>query len=253
MIKNPNNLQKKFQELTAMRGIQNNNMINLSNRRVPQPQQNNPANIRAVILDQRKPDAKIDKMRFDRIINNMKKTIEPEREKYWSTRTNQPYKNILPVEEFKKEYKSQEELTIYKVQREDKDERKFKENADKLKKSVATHDKELKDKFAFNKKDEYKKEFEYVNCEKYKNVKYDPTDFKEMKEDIVEFYKKAQFEEEKNKKNIDNILENILGDDSGLDKNNTTSSDEIKSTTNNDISKDDEIIDDKYLQRQKKV
>jgi hypothetical protein len=241
MISNPNNLHKKFQELAAMRGIKNNNLLNISNHNIPKQQNmraNNPDNIKSIILDQRKCDEKIDRLKFDRIVKNMKNTIEPEREKFWSCRTNQPYKNILPPEEFKKDYKTQDELVVYKVKEEDKNTEKFKENAEKLKKTIVSHNKELKKIFGKEKMEEFKKEFEYVNCEKYKNIKYDPDDFKDMKDNVVEFYKKAQYEEEKNRKNIDNILENILNKDITLNKTNSS---------------DEEIIDEKYLQRQKKI
>ena len=254
----PNNLQRRFQEITAMKSIQNNPMLNLSSRRAQQTQQRDEKReIKQIILDQRKTDPKIDKNKFDRIINNINKIQVPERERYWATRTNQPYKTIFPAEEIKKkEYKTKEDLVVYvcKEHAEDKDEKVFKENTNKLKKAIEQHEEELKNKYPETRKEEYKKEFDYNHIEKYNNIKYDPADFKDMKDGIVEHFKKAQLEEEKNKENVDNILEAVIGGGITNDEPvNLTQPEQTEQLTEQKSEEPDESIDSKYEQRQKKV
>lgn len=238
-----NNLLKRYGEINAMRGIQVNPLLSNSSKVIQQPKQiNDPRKIREVILDQRKVDSKIDVSKFNRIVANLDRTSNVDREKLWATRTNQPYKNILPVSEIKKEYKTKEELVVYRVKQEDKNEKKFAENAENMKKSIEQHNKELADKYASVKMGEHKKEFEYNHIEKY-TVKYNPNDYNDMKNNLVDYYKKEQYEQEKDKKCVDDIIEGMMT--SGIN-------DDIEPRIEN---KPDEknVSTDKYLQRQKKV
>lgn len=252
-----NNLMRRYEEVSAMRGIQNNQLLNNANRKIQQPQQiRDPSRIREVILDQRKTDPKMDVTRFNRIVNNMDKTQSSDREKLWAARTNQPYKNIMPAKDIKKEYKSQEDLVVYHVKKEDKDEKVFEENAKHMKQAIAQHNKELKDTYSAMKQSEYEKEFEYNHVEKY-NVKYDPTDFKDMKESIVDYYKKEQQEQEKDKKCVDDIIEKMMS--SGISEDIQTQPDsqqEVvspKESVKEDSPTEKTVSTNKYLQRQKKI
>jgi hypothetical protein len=248
-----NNLMSRYREVSSMRGIQNNQLLNNVNRTVQQPRQiRDPSKIREVILDQRKIDSKIDISKFNRIVNNMDKTQLSERERMWATRTNQPYKNILPIKDIKKEYASQDELVVYRVKKEDKDGVVFEENARNMKQAIAKHNKELTDTYSAIKKEGYAKEFEYNHIAKY-NVKYDPTDYKDMKDNIVEYYKKEQQESEKDKKCVDDIIENMMMN--GINDDGQTEQNEIHANTSVPETHIEEQIvpTNKYLQRQKKI
>lgn len=264
-----NNLLKRYQNVSAMKSIQGNQLLNVSNRKVQQSQQRcDPLRIREAILDQRKPDTKIDKTKFERIVNNLSNSIAPERARLWASRTNQPYKNIMPAKDIKKVYENKEELVVYRVRKEDKDEKEFKENVKKMKAAVIQHNNELKDTYAVSKKDDYKREFEYNNIEKY-NVKYDPAEFKDMKENIVEYYKKEQLEAEKDKKCVDEIMmgmesmgltdeiqTNATNDDKPEQKSEKESDPEPeiqKESPNEEKCEVGKSKMDKYKQRQKKV
>lgn len=244
-----NLLVQQYNRINSMNSIQNNPILAQVNRKNQQPQKiNDPTRIREAILDQRKPDQKMDVNKFNRVYSILDGVRSNEKEKLWAGRTNQPYKNIFPSESIKKEYRTKEELVMYTVKKEDKDEKKFKENVDKLKSKITEHDRELKNVFDPVRKKNYEEQFEYNNRLKYK-IKYDPANFDEMKSDITEYYKKEQEEEEKNKKRADDIIESIVGlnfADSGDASIDIT----CKQTTENTNTT---ISGDKYLQRQKKI
>ena len=246
-----------------MRSIQNNPLLSQVNRR-PQIQTkiNDPTRIREAILDQKKPDQKMDINRFNKIYTTLDCARVNEKEKLWSGRTNQPYKNIFPPEMIKKEYKTEKELIVYTVKQEDKNEKIFSENVDKLKDQIGKHNHELKNTFDQTKKKDYETEFEYNNVLKYK-VKYDPTQFEDMKNDITEYYKKEQENQEKEKNKTDNIIESMVGlnlnecDDNI--KSNINETIETQKETDNDVvneqpeQKIQNISTNKYIQRQKKI
>jgi len=256
----PNRLLRRYDDINRMESFQKNQLLNVSSRRIRQPDKIDPKKIKELVLDQRKPDAKLEKGKFERIFNNLEQTHNPEKEKYWATRTNIPYKNILPASEFKKEYKTEKDLIIYTVKKEDKDSKIFDEKSIQLKKQLGQHDKELKDIYTSSKENEFKKDFEYNNLEKYK-VKYDPTEFSGMKGDIIEFYKKEQLEEETKKKCIGDLIVELEGLDSDesvvkeerVDNKQTEQFEEsiVEKVTEKKQEKDNKL--DKYKQRQKKL
>jgi hypothetical protein len=156
---------------------------------------------------------------------------------------------------------------VYTVKKEDKDEKHFQENVDKLRGKITEHDKELKHVFDPEKEGKYKEQFEYNNKLKYK-IKFDPANFDEMKSDVTEFYKKEQEEQEKNKKRTDDIIESMVGlnlidNDTQIGATNNHENDKEMNTTVDTENKCSEastykeisrtISTDKYLQRQKKV
>ncbi len=55
-------------------------------------------------------------------------------------------------------------------------------------------------------KAQHGQEFEYHNKNKY-SEKYDPADFKDMKDNAIERYKQDQLESEKNNKDLTEIIE----------------------------------------------
>lgn len=239
---------RRYGEVSSMRGIQNNQLLNSAGRKIQQPQQIKDASrIREVILDQRRVDPKMDITKFNRVVNSIEQTQSSEREKLWLARTNQPYKNILPASEIKKEYKSSDELVVYRVKPEDKNKAIFQENANHMTQEISQHNKELADTYSVVRRSECEKEFEYNRVEKY-NVKYDPTEFKDMKENIVDYYKKEQMEQEKDKKCVDDIIEKMIS--SGITDENPA---QEKINVPEICPEEKTVSTNKYLQRQKKI
>lgn len=272
-----NALIQQYNRINSMKSIQNNQLLTQVNRRNNIPQKiSEPNKIREAILDQRKPDQKMDNLKFNRIYSTIEGTRKMDKEKLWASRTNQPYKTIFPAEYIKKEYKNEQELVVYKVKKEDKDENVFRGDVKKLKEKIDSHNHELKNTFATVRKQEYAEQFEYNNKLKYNKIKYDPESFDDMKNDITDFYKKEQEEQEKNKKRTDDIIESMVG--INIIDNSTQSNDEQKTDiqntcgeqqNNNKIQniniqtekleqKNEKNInkipkENKYLQRQKKI
>lgn len=232
-----NILRQNYNNVNSMRSIQNNQLLrNISS--VPQLQKRNPNDIREAILDQRKTDEKINVQKFNKIVSNMGKIYtDDERKKLWAQRTNQPYKNILPASEIKKEYKTSEELVVYHVKPEDKNIDVFNKSVVNINTIIADQNKGIQDRFSPNKLNENKQSFEYNHIGKF-HVRYDPSNFNELKDDIVSFYKKEQHDMERDKKSVDDIIEGLITMDND--------------STNN-IPNETEIKVDKYASRQKKV
>ena len=198
-----NNLIRRYKDVSSQNNL-------LSNRKDQQPAKiNDPTKIREAILEQRKIDNKMDINQFNKMVNVISTTKTQELDKLWAGRTNQPYKNITPAECIKPKYASADELVIYKVKPEDKSSKLFEEHANQIKQSINEHNKELKDTFSVIKEAEHKKQFEYNHKEKY-NVKYDPAKYEEMKADVIDFYKQEQMEEERNKKDVDDLIEKMI-------------------------------------------
>ncbi len=131
-----------------------------------------------------------------------------ELEDLWKKRTNQGYKNIIKDEKYqKKDYKKKEDLIVHKVTDADKlgvdDELKDFEG------KIEMHNGELKIQYSTSKEVEHKKKFEYNNKYKYA-AKYDPKAHDDLKDDNVEYFKKEQEKNEKDKKKVDDIIQSLL-------------------------------------------
>lgn len=127
---------------------------------------------------------------------------------WWNSRTNNPYKNIMKNENYKKDYRSIDELIVHKVSQLDKDEQLLIDEYEKLTKLLETHDDELKVIYSASKKNEYKKEYDYVTKFKYR-IKYDPKDYNELKK----FYKSEEKKINKETKRLDEMIELLLMSD----------------------------------------
>ncbi len=136
------------------------------------------------------------------------------KEKEWKKRTNQPYKavlkNVLTEEDYKKQFKSKDDLIIHRVSQVDKEglDDKFDDFLD----DIEVHDKELKTIYSVSKEAEHKKKFEYNHVSKYR-IKETPSDHKQLKESHIDAFKKEQRRQEKGKKQQEDILNQLL--DSG--------------------------------------
>jgi len=245
-----NNLHRMYGATNSMQSIQQNRIIN---RAQPQQQVLPSSQIKQVILDQRHKDQSIDPSRFKMLIDTVSRNTNLERDKMWATRTNQPYKTILPSQDIKKEYKSQAELVVYKVNKADKDEIKFEENISQIKSAIMKHNNELNEVYAPSKESQCKREFEYNHVEKYR-TKYNPADFKDMKDDLISHYKQEQHDMEKDIKYKDEILELLVA--SGMGESSTTpptTNSPTNSPTNSSSQQSTQQNVDKYAQRQKKL
>lgn len=254
-----NQLLHRYAVVSSMKGIQNNNLLS-ARKQTTQARGNS---IEAVILDQRKVDSKMDRVLFDKLGRELESKISEERDNLWKGRTNQPYKNIMPLSEFKKEFKKKDDLIVYKVNQCDKDKQALENKSKIFRQEIDKHNKELKEIYNDSKINEHKEEFEYNHIKKY-NVKYDPTEFNDMKESAIDYYKKEQQKEEQDKKCIDDIIETMVettNTSPDLDANNqresiVISSDIPSSEKDDNESKNDakqSISIDKYKQRQKMV
>lgn len=146
------------------------------------------------------------------VINKFKKldsNWESERQKGWSQRTNQPYKNIIKSDNrFLGRAKiEKEELIVHRVT--DADKIGLLEEFTDLVNILEKHNNELKIVYSTSKEMEHKKKFEYVHRDKYR-IKYDPKDYGEMKKDQLDYYKKEQQKLEKDKKNVIDIIESLM-------------------------------------------
>lgn len=133
-------------------------------------------------------------------------TYIPLKEEWERGRTNEPYKNILKNENYKKTFKTKDDLIVHKVT--DADKLGLLEDYDKLMGIIEKHNDHLAVIYSTSERNKHKKEFEYVQKYKYR-LKYDPKDFDELKE----FYKKEQKKISKEKRRIDDILNSLVEND----------------------------------------
>lgn len=246
-----NRLIQRHANISNMKSIKNNPLLNRAKNTIQQPpEKNNPNQIREAILHQRKVDQKIDSQKFNTMYDNIARSSDPDRERLWASRTNQPYKTIIPIQNDKKEYKSQDDLIVYKVKKEDKDKQLFENNIISKKKSLDIHNKELKDNFSQSKKEEHMKEFEYNHVSKY-TIKYDPENHDDMKDNVLEYYKKKQAEQEQEKKCVDEIIDKMA--ETGLTQELNLNSENTSEVQNVKTKSPENPKPDKYAQRQKKI
>jgi len=176
-----------------------------------------------------------------------------ELEELWKKRTNQTYKNIIKDEKYqKKEYKKKEDLIIHKVTNADKFgvDTELKDFQGK----IETQNGELKIQYSSSKEVEHKKKFEYNNKYKY-TVKYDPKAHEELKDNNVEYFKKEQEKNEKDKKKVDDIIQNLLNSDILTDDENKNTSlvNDKSDELNEEIKKEQENKPIKITIKSKKI
>ncbi len=154
------------------------------------------------------------KPRLKAIDDNLKdpkaKEHDPTIKKYWSGRTNQPYKNIMKNEDYTKTFKKKEDLIVHKVTTKDKEG--VIEDFEKFQKTLEKHKDELKIIYSQSEELSHKKKFEYNHKFKFVRMKDDQSNQIKLKTDNIEYYKKEQKKLEKNKERLDNILESMVND-----------------------------------------
>lgn len=230
----PNRLMAMQQTMSSAQSIQQNKILNN-----PRPQQNNRDDFKRIILDQRPCDPKIDMGRFKSLVDMANRNSSSEkREQLWKGRDNAPYKTIIPetVTGAKKDYKTKEELVVYKTTKADKDKKMFEDCADKLKADITKQNNDLSELYSKDDKEKHKQDFEYQNKNKY-TEKYNPAEFSDLKNVAIEQFKKDQLEIEQNKHDMTEIIECSLANE--------------QETRDSPPSKP--LSPDKYAMRQKKV
>jgi hypothetical protein len=136
--------------------------------------------------------------------------FEPERKDYWTKRTNQPYKNILKNEDYTKAFKAKEDLIVHRVTDADKLQEKLDKEFRELERLLDNHNDQIAIIYSSSNKTKHKKKFDYTHVNKYQKITYDPTDFSDLKKGAIEKYKKEQQNLEKDKKKVDQIIENLV-------------------------------------------
>ena len=174
---------------------------------------------------------KIEKSSVDinSLIDNKKKINDKELNESIKKRVNEPYKGIIKNFDYSKiREKHEEDLIVHKVNEEDKNKNVFDNNMDIFQNKIEKQNKDIKDVYSVDNKNEHKKEFDYQLKYKYR-TKIESCD-DDLRVDRIEFYKKEQSKIEENKKKIDDILLNLI--DSGILSENLESIDYDKLDTN---------------------
>lgn len=143
-------------------------------------------------------------------LDKNKKEFGQEIKEYWKKRTNEPYKNILKNENYKKDYKDAKELIVHRVTKEDHDGKKAEENFESYANNREKHNNELKVIYSTSKQNEHKKEFDYKHVYKYR-IPHDSKDHEKLKQDKIRYYKEQQKNEEAGKEQL-NSLQKLIED-----------------------------------------
>jgi hypothetical protein len=129
---------------------------------------------------------------------------------YWTQRTNEPYKNIIKTEDYKKislHNAAKSDLLVHKVSNADKlglmDEFKT------LMTNLEKHNTELNLIYTTSKEAEYLSKFQYNNAAKFQ-IKYDPADFNKLKSDKILEYQIEQEKLETSRKRLEDLIESAI-------------------------------------------
>ncbi|XP_065639472.1 mRNA export factor GLE1-like [Hydra vulgaris] len=125
---------------------------------------------------------------------------------WWSKRTNAPYKNIIKDQDFKKTFKTNEDLVVHRYT--DSDRVGLMDEYKTLLKLIEKHNGDLKIIYSASKETEHKKAFRFV--EKYrKRVKYNPKNYNDLKN----YYNKEQRKFDRKQNRLDNLISKIMDED----------------------------------------
>lgn len=127
-----------------------------------------------------------------------------ERIQLWKGRTNTPYKHIIRDADFTKPIRSANDLIIHKIS--DNDKHDVDKKLDIHLNDRKHHYDELQKLYNDSNKTEHKKRFEYNKL--YNNLSTQETD--DPKIDYIQYYKEEQKKIEKDKQNMDEIIESLL-------------------------------------------
>ena len=123
-----------------------------------------------------------------------------------TNRTNTPYKNILPSEYFNKTIKSEKDLIVYTVNKNDKHAKLINDSVMNLKKTIHNQNVQIENKYNINDKLKYKEIFDQNNIIKC-NINYNQKTNTELKQNALSYYETKQKENEQNKQKIDEMID----------------------------------------------
>jgi hypothetical protein len=123
----------------------------------------------------------------------------------WKNRTNNPYKNILKDENYKKNFKKKKDLVVHHATALDKNLIKTMKDYEDKAELIELLNGELRIKYSKSKENKYKEKFDYINKVKYR-IKYDPKNYNELKQ----FYKQETKKIKKTGKMYHEMLEMLL-------------------------------------------
>ena len=136
-------------------------------------------------------------------------------QKWYESRTNMPYKNVLKHlnindDYMMKSFNKKDDLIVHKTTKLDKfnDIATLDNELKNIKNIIKSHNEELENIYNIANETKYLKDFEYVNKQKYK-IKYDPKD----STDLRKYYNKEQKKIKINEKRIDDLIELLLDND----------------------------------------
>ena len=188
--------QMMLQREDQMRKIRNISDLNMSREQITEY-------VIAPIKIERGDKGEIERYTTEEESMMTKKFIE---DNWWSKRTNEPYKNILKDEDWRKDFKKEDDLIVHKVT--DLDKIGLMDDYKTLVDLIEVHDGELKVIFSSSKETEHKKAFKFVQKYKYR-MKYDPKDYNDLKD----YYKKEQKKFDREQKHIDNVISRLMDDE----------------------------------------
>jgi len=110
---------------------------------------------------------------INKLTNDEKNTLSKKyiEEQLWKNRTNAPYKIILKNEDWKKQFNKQDDLIVYKITNDDKNNKYLESEYNKLQNMLNDHNGELKVLYSVSNESEHKKKFKFVK--KYKSTLID--------------------------------------------------------------------------------
>lgn len=124
---------------------------------------------------------------------------------WWKYRTNAPYKNILKDQNWKKNFKSNEDLIVHKYTNIDKIG--LLEEYEAIMKLIENHNGELKVVFSASSENKHKEQYTYLQKTKWK--KYNPKDYNDLKN----YYEKEQQNINNKQKILDSVISRVMNED----------------------------------------
>jgi hypothetical protein len=151
--------------------------------------------------------------------SELTRSIDEEREQltkgfieknWWSQRTNAPYKNILKDLDWKKDFKTQDDLIVHKYT--DLDKVGLMDDYKALVSLIEKHNGQLKVIFSLSKENEHKKAFKFVQKYQYR-LKYNPKDYNDLKD----YYKNAQKKFDRDQRKLDDVINKLMDEEIKID------------------------------------
>lgn len=170
------------------------------------------------------PNEKINKAIYEKTLKEKEEEYKPPKlEEYWKQKTNTPYKGILRNENYNVTIKTEKDLVVHRVTKEDKDLKIIENKIIEIEDKIKTHDGEMKILYAPSKLGEHKKKFDYEHKYKYhrkptatsnndSDEHNNELNHEKLKKDNMNYYKEQQKEREKNKTTFNTAIEQLMSD-----------------------------------------